>query len=181
MKTLIPVAVGSEDMETAILADLFRRAGWPVTLAGLSPGPIRCARGMMLVPDEVWEKVDPAGYGLIVLPGGMPGVDAMRRHAGLREALRRAAAEGRWIGALCAAPLVLADAGLLDGRRATCYPGLEKGVSGPLWTDEPVVKDGHIMTSRGPGTCFAFALALIRELDGAARADEVARAAVYSG
>jgi 4-methyl-5(b-hydroxyethyl)-thiazole monophosphate biosynthesis len=181
MKTLIPVAVGSEDMETAILADLFRRAGWPVTLAGLSPGPIRCARGMTLVPDEVWEKVDPAGYGLIVLPGGMPGVDAMRRHAGLREALRRAAAEGRWIGAICAAPLVLADAGLLDGRRATCYPGLEKGVSGPLWTEETVVKDGRIMTSRGPGTCFAFALALIRELDGAARADEVAHGALFSG
>lgn len=174
MNVLIPLAEGAEDMETVILADVFRRAGWKVVLAGFSEGPTLCARGVRLVPDADWNDVDPDAFEMIVLPGGSGGAERLRLHAGLREALQRAVQAGKRVGALCAGPTVLHAAGILDGRKATCYPGLEQGLTRTDWQEKNVVRDGILFTSRGPGTCFDFALALIEEVEGPATAKRIA-------
>jgi len=174
MNVLIPLAEGVEDMEAAILIDVFRRAGWRVTTVGMTEGLIRGARGIRMAPDAFWPEIHPEGFDLMVLPGGKGGVENLRRHSDLRDALQRAQAAGKWICALCAGPLVLVDAGLLTGRRATCYPGLELGVTGPIWLRDRVVIDGNLVTSQGPGTCFEFALAIIEKLEGAAKAKALA-------
>lgn len=175
MKVLIPLAEGAEDMETAILADVFRRANWQATLAGMAAGPVRCARGLRLLADAEWGRIDPASFDAIVIPGGSGGVETLRRHAGLREALRRAHAGGKIVGAVCAGPLVLHDAGLLDGRTATCYPGLSEGLTGTDWREDRVVADGNLVTSRGPGTCLEFALEIVARAEGRESAAAIAR------
>ena len=171
---LIPLAEGVEEMEAVIVADTLRRANWGVTLAGIEPGPVTASRGVMLLPDTAWEDCDPMAADVIVLPGGGPGTKRLHQHPGVREALRARAARGDWIAAICAAPMVLHAAGILEGRSATCYPGCEAGLEGTDWRPDPVVVDGHIVTSRGPGTAMAFALKLIECLDGADNARNVA-------
>ncbi|MDZ4198478.1 MAG: DJ-1 family glyoxalase III [Kiritimatiellia bacterium] len=174
MKILIPVAEGSEDMETAMLVDIFRRADAQVTLAGLTPPPIRCARGLRLVPDADWAEIDPDEFDALILPGGSGGTEIFRKHIGLQDALRRANRAGKWIGAVCAGPLALYEAGVLDSRRATLYPGLERGLPRADWREDRVVADGRILTSRGPGTCMEFALSFVSCFAGPDRARTLA-------
>lgn len=179
-RTLIPVANGSEEMETVILVDVFRRAGWDVVLAGIQgKGPVTAARGVKLLPDEQWEKLDLSSFDMIVLPGGLDGTTALCANDGVQEALRIFDIEELWIGAICAAPLALHHAGVLEKRAFTCYPGVEKEMKRTDRSDEPVVIDGHIVTSQGPGTAIAFALKLIELVDGAAAAEQVATGMIY--
>jgi len=112
---------------------------------------------------------------MIVLPGGMPGADHLKRDARVISLLRRFAAEGRYTAAICAAPGVLAQAGLLEGRAATSYPGFLSADSAPgiRLRDDPVVIDGTVVTSRGPGTAMQFGLALIELLEGPAAREQV--------
>lgn len=166
---LIPVADGSEELEAVTLIDLLRRAGIEVVVAGLQPGPVTCSRGTVLVPDAALGEVLDRDFDMIVLPGGLPGADHLDRDTRIHALLRRMAEAGRYTAAICAAPKVLANAGLLDGRRATSYPGVIDGM-GLADTEvvaQPVVQDGKVITSRGPGTAMDFALALIEQLAGA--------------
>ncbi len=178
MKILTPWANGLEEMEAVILVDMFRRAGWSVTAAGLEPGPVKASRGVRLVPDALWDETDPLSFDALVLPGGGPGAEALSRHAGVQDAIRRMAEAGKTVAAICAAPLALAAAGVLKGREATCYPTLAPKLeaAGATYRDAPVVTDGVFVTSQGPGTCFAFALALIERLADAATARQLAQA-----
>lgn len=172
---LIPVADGSEELEAVTLIDLLRRAGIEVVVAGLKEGPVTCSRGTVLVPDTTLDEVLDRDFDMIVLPGGLPGADHLDQDPRVHALLRRMAEAGRFTAAICAAPKVLANAGLLEGRQATSYPGVIDGMDLPATRvlAEPVVQDGKVITSRGPGTAMDFALALIEQLAGAEKRRDV--------
>lgn len=174
-RVLIPLAPGFEDLEATTLIDLLRRADIEVITAGLIPGLITGARGLRVQPDAELDAVMEAEFDLLALPGGMPGAQHLRDDPRILHLLQKFAAAGRYTAAICAAPIALAAAGLLTGRRATSYPGFvdRLDVPGLHYVNEPVVVDGRVVTSRGPGTAMDFALTLIELLVGRARRDEV--------
>ena len=174
-RALIPLAQGCEDLEAVTLIDLLRRAGIEVVVAGLGEGPVTASRGTVLVPDTTLGAVADESFDLIVLPGGLPGADHLAADLRLRGMLQRQEAARGLAAAICAAPRALAEAGLLAGKTATCYPGSLDADAYPGLTlvDAPVVADGFVITSRGPGTAMDFALALIERLAGPARREEV--------
>ena len=162
------VADGSEELETVAVADVLRRAGSEVFLAGLAGArPVKASRGVGLVPDGAWDPAAADGFDALVVPGGMGGVEALGADTGLLGTIRRFAAAGKWVAAICAGPRVLDRAGVLDGKRYTCYPGLDREfIRSGEWLDEPVVVDGKLVTSQGPGTAVPFALTLAELLEG---------------
>lgn len=172
---LIPLAQGCEEMEAVTVVDLLRRAGIDVTTAGLDDRPVHASRGMVLVPDTTLDEALQHSYDIIVLPGGLPGADHLRNDARIIDLLREMAGNGKYTAAICAAPRVLAQAGLLDGKRATSFPGAldDASVPGLDYLEQPVVTDGRLITSRGPGTAIDFALELIERLSGKQKRDEV--------
>ncbi|MEW7981636.1 MAG: DJ-1/PfpI family protein [gamma proteobacterium symbiont of Phacoides pectinatus] len=173
--TLVPLAQGCEELEAVTVIDLLRRAGVEVTSAALEPGPVTASRDVTLLADTTLDEVMEREFDLIVLPGGLPGADHLDRDPRIHELLRRQQQRGRYAAAICAAPKVLAGSGLLRGRRATGYPGLleELAPEGVELDPRPVVRDGRVITSRGPGTAMDFALALIEALLGRERRDQV--------
>ncbi|MBT8042503.1 MAG: DJ-1/PfpI family protein [Pontiella sp.] len=174
MKALIPIAHGSEEMEAVILIDTLRRAEWDVTVAGLTAGTIEASRGVKLVPDTTWDRINPDDYDVLLLPGGFGGTEAFMKHAGVQQALRDFNAQGKWIGSICAAALALNEAGILAGRKFTCYPGVEEKLPSNVQpVQETVVVDGHLITSQGPGTAFEFALKVIAECSSPNKSKEV--------
>lgn len=179
-RVLVPLAAGCEELEAVTIIDLLRRAGIEVVTAGIAPGIVKASRGTQLVPDTTLDSVLRDEFDMIVLPGGMPGAQHLKEDPRILGLLRKMADAGKYTAAICAAPTVLAEAGLLAGRRATSYPGfLDKlEVPGMTYLDDPVVADGKVLTSRGPGTAMDFALALIEALAGKAKRDEVEAALV---
>ena len=170
-RVLVPLAPGFEDLEATTIIDLLRRANIEVVSAGLQPGLIQGARGLRVQPDAELDAVLDQTFAMIVLPGGMPGAEHLKNDARIQALLKRHAAAGHYTAAICAAPIALAAAGLLAGKRATCYPGFE--LPGSLADDAAVVVDGHVVTSRGPGTAMDFALQLIELLAGRSTRDQV--------
>jgi 4-methyl-5(b-hydroxyethyl)-thiazole monophosphate biosynthesis len=180
MKTLVPLADGVEEMEAVIILDVLRRAKWDVTAAALAGCDVTGSRGVRLKADAAWADLDPADFDLIVLPGGAAGVEAFLAFPPLLDALRDFAAAGKPLAALCAAPLALQAAGVLDGREATAHPSVLDRLTRARRRNDRVVKDGAIITSRGPGTAFEFALALVRYFDSPTKAVDLARAMFVS-
>lgn len=177
---LIPLAEGCEELEAVTVIDLLRRAQIEVVTAGLKEGPVRGSRGTVLVPDTVLDSVMAREFDMIVLPGGLPGANHLDADPRVHRLLKRHHAEQRYAAAICAAPKVLAKAGLLDGRSATSYPGAVTIEDFPEVDvlNAPVVVDGKVITSRGPGTAMDFALQLIESLVGKEKRDEVEKALV---
>jgi 4-methyl-5(b-hydroxyethyl)-thiazole monophosphate biosynthesis len=167
-RILVPLAQGCEEVEAVTVIDLLRRAGLEVESAGLEEGVVTASRGTRLVPDITLDEALERDYDMVVLPGGQPGTNNLAEDPRIRTLLDRVVDQGGHAAAICAAPLVLARAGLLRGRRVTAFPGvLEKEtVAGMQLTGEDVVIDGQIITSRGPGTAMDFALVLIERLAG---------------
>lgn len=165
---LVPLAQGCEELEAVTIIDLLRRARFEVVVAGLRDGPVKASRGVVLLPDTTLDAVLGDHFDMIVLPGGMPGADHLDQDPRIHQLLQRMAEEGKITAAICAAPKVLANAGLLDGKRATSFPGFIDGMGLPATRvlAEPVVVDGRVVTSRGPGTAMDFALTLIEQLAG---------------
>lgn len=174
-RVLVPLAAGCEELEAITITDLLVRAGVDVVTAGLDGKPVTASRGTTIVPDTTIEAVKDELFDLIVLPGGLPGADHLCDNDHVQALLKNHDANGKYVGAICAAPKALAQAGLLDGRRTTCYPGALSALGNPNIeiTDSAIEVDGNIVTSRGPGTAMDFALALIELLEGAAKRDEV--------
>ena len=171
---LIPLAHGCEEMEAVIVMDILRRAGVEVVAAALIPGPVVCSRGTHLLADALLDEVLEQAFDMLVLPGGMPGAEHLKNDARIQALLTQYAAQGRYIGAICAAPMALHAAGLLEGKRATSFPGVLDQLPGNHhYETAAVVRDGHIITSRGPGTAMAFALTLVELLCGAAKRQAV--------
>ena len=174
-RVLVPLAEGFEEVEAVTVVDLLRRANLDVRTAALAGRRVTGSHGITLEADLELDGVRAADYDMIVLPGGMPGADHLKKDARVVGLLREFASTGRYAAAICAAPGVLAHAGLLDGREATSYPGFlgQDSAAGIRLSDAPVVIDGKVVTSRGPGTAIDFALALIALLEGQAAADAV--------
>lgn len=174
-RVLVPLAQGCEELEAVTIIDLLRRAQIGVVVAGLAPGPVQCSRGTVLVPDTTLDEALKHDYDMIVLPGGQPGATNLEQDSRLLALLRKMAAAGKFTAAICAAPKVLAVAGLLDGKRVTNYPGAVEPAAFPNihFDTRAVVQDGNVITARGPGTAMDFALALIELLTGKATRDKV--------
>ena len=172
---LVPLAQGCEELEAVTIIDLLVRAGVEVVSAGLEPGPVTASRGVVLMPQMTLDEALEREYDMVVLPGGMPGATNLESDERLRKLLRRMADSGKFTAAICAAPRVLASAGLLSGKKATSYPGhLDKmALPDVEYREEAVVQDGKVITSRGPGTAMDFALTLIEQLVGRGKRDEV--------
>jgi 4-methyl-5(b-hydroxyethyl)-thiazole monophosphate biosynthesis len=167
-RALVPLAQGCEELEAVTIIDILRRGGVEVVSAGLDAAPVVASRGTGLLPDVELAAVLDQDFDLIALPGGLPGATNLNADARLHTMLRRQVDAGRWCAAICAAPLVLANAGLLSGRTATSYPGALNASDYPdiHLSLEPVVTDGPIVTSQGPGTAMDFALHLVQILRG---------------
>ncbi len=172
---LIPLAQGCEELEAVTLIDLLRRAGIEVVSASLDEGPIKASRGTVLLADTTLDKALQRNYDMVVLPGGLPGADYLNNDARIQQLLQSMAKNNKYTAAICAAPKVLATAGLLEGKRATAFPGVLEKLQLPATTLESaaVVKDGNVITSRGPGTAMDFALTLIELLAGKPKRVEV--------
>lgn len=168
LRALVPLAAGFEETEGVTIVDLLRRAGMRVVAAGLTAGSVSGSRGIAVVPDATLRGVADQPFDIIALPGGRPGADNLAADERLLDLLRDASKRGVLIGAVCAGPRVLARAGLLEGRRVTSFPGALDDFRPWDWTysEEPVVVDGRLVTSRGPGTAMDFTLTLIEESAG---------------
>jgi 4-methyl-5(b-hydroxyethyl)-thiazole monophosphate biosynthesis len=178
VKAIVLLAEGFEDVEAATPIDYLRRAGAEVTVAAVGGGrSVRSSRGLVVVADALLADLDAgAAWDAVVLPGGLPGAANLAASPAVRALALSAAASGRLVAAICAAPAVALQAfGLLAGRRYTCAPGKEAGVADGTWSDERVVVDGNIVTSRGAGTAGEWAAAIVACLFGPAAAAELRR------
>jgi len=173
-KVLVPLAPGFEEIEAVTVVDILRRAGVEVVTAGLLSGPVHASRGVVLVPDLTLDEALQQDFGMIVLPGGMPGSEHLKNDARVIALLQRMVANGQYIAAICAAPMALHAAGLLQGKRATSFPGVLDALPGShQYLHDAVVVDGKVVTSRGPGTAMDFALTLVELLAGKAARTQV--------
>lgn len=170
---LVPLAQGCEELEAVTVVDLLRRAGVHVVTAGLDNAPVRASRGVVLVADMTLDEALKQEYDMVVLPGGLPGADHLDDDPRIRGLLRTMADSGRYTAAICAAPKVLASTGLLEGKKVTSFPGVLDAFADLDYRSDPVVQDGRLITSRGPGTAMDFALTLIENLLGMDKRNEV--------
>lgn len=170
---LVPLAQGCEEIEAITVIDILRRGGITVVSAGLDTQPVRASRGAVLIPDTTLESALEQSYDMVVLPGGQPGSNNLKADARILSLLNNMAQQDKYIAAICAAPSVLATAGLLDGKRATSFPGALDAFPKVQQQAVAVVEDGKFITSRGPGTAMDFALLLLERLAGVAKRKEV--------
>jgi len=185
-KVLVPLAPGFEELEAVTVIDVLRRAGIDVVLADLGTRESeRRARGshdLELVTNTSIDQVDFDEFEALVLAGGIPGATTLRDDARVIAGLQYMHARGRWTAAICAGPIALAAAGLLDDERATAYPAFRDRLGrADVVTDERVVISGRVMTSVGPGTALDFALCLVGVLCGPDLATEIAEAMIVEG
>lgn len=172
---LVPLAQGCEELEAVTIIDLMVRAEIDVVSAGLQDGPVRCSRGVVITPDTDLDMALQRDYDMIVLPGGLAGADRLNNDLRIQALIKRMHESDQYIAAICAAPKVLASAGLLEHKQATSYPGImdNMDIAGFKYQQNSVVADGRIITSRGPGTAMDFALYLIELLTGAEKRQQV--------
>ena len=177
------VADGSEEMEVVITVDVLRRAGIGVFLAGVGEETrmVTTSRGVRIAPDGAWDPAEEMRFDALVIPGGIGGTQAMRQDDSVKQAVREFLAAGKIVASLCAGPTVLHDAGVLAGRTYTSHPNSRSELTAGTWVDQPVVRDGQLLTSQAPGTAFAFALALVELLDAPETARKVAAGMLYRG
>jgi 4-methyl-5(b-hydroxyethyl)-thiazole monophosphate biosynthesis len=174
-RVLVPLAQGCEELEAITITDLLTRAGIEVVSAGLDDKPVKASRGMVLMPEHTLDEVMDQEFDMIVLPGGLPGADHLNADPRIQQLVKHLNQQNKFTAAICAAPRVLATAGILDNKKATSFPGALDNfpANNMSYLEDAVVIDGNVITSRGPGTAMDFALTLIEKLAGKAKRDEV--------
>lgn len=174
---LVPLAPGFEEIEATTLIDVLRRAGVEVVVAGTEPGPLEGSNGIRLLTDRALEEVRTEEFDLIAVPGGSKGVENLANHPRMLPLLGEFVARGKHVAAICAAPSLLASAGLICGKQVTSHPSVKPQVApASLYSEERVVTDGKIITSRGAGTAMEFALKLVEILAGQEKVRELKNA-----
>ena len=169
---------GFEPVEAIAPCDILRRGGVEVRLAGIGGRTVEAAHGVTVEADCTVEELDEAALEMIVLPGGLGGVESILGCQTALDAVKRAWDDGKYVAAICAGPTVLAKLGITAGRRATCYPGCQAQMPGTEYTPLPAQQDGRLITGQAPGASFAFGLKLLTALKGERTAAEVAEGMV---
>ena len=168
-KAAVVIAPGFEEGEALTIIDVIRRAEIPCEAVGLTDMTVTGAHDVTMRCDRVL-SMEVAGYDMVVLPGGMPGAANLRDSDLLMEVIRKMNEEGRYVCAMCAAPIALERAGVLEGRAFTAYVGYDEKIQAGTFREDEVVIDGNVVTSRGPATAYEFAYELARLLGGDAEA-----------
>uniref|UniRef100_T1IZC7 DJ-1/PfpI domain-containing protein n=1 Tax=Strigamia maritima TaxID=126957 RepID=T1IZC7_STRMM len=178
-RALLLLAEGAEEMETVITADVLRRGGINVTIAGVAGSdPVKCSRDVVILPDKSLTDAisNAATYDVVILPGGLKGAQNLAANQKVGDILKDQEKAGRLIAAVCAAPTALKAHGIGHGKTLTSHPStknaMEEG-SHYKYSEDRVVEDDQLITSRGPGTCFEFGLAIVTKLEGKEKADSL--------
>lgn len=175
------LADGLEEIEAIAVIDVLRRAEFDVTTVSITEKPeLTGSHQIKLLADKVFGDVSFELFDMIVLPGGMPGSRNLNEHAGLREQILNFHEQNKWLGAICAAPLVFGNLGILKNKKATCYPGYENQLHGAVVTGEATEVAGKIITGKGAGVAIQFALKIVEEIKGESFAAELARKMIIS-
>lgn len=175
----IILGAGFEESEAIVPCDLLRRAGIETQFAGIGGREIIGSHGIPVVADCVAEDAPLAQAEMLVLPGGLRGVQSIRGSRPVLEAVRAAYQSGRFVAAICAAPTILAELGITDGKMAVCYPGMEEQMGAAVMQHAGTMRDDTVITGRAAGASFDFGLALVAALRGEEAAKKVAGAVVY--
>ena len=179
-RVYIFLADGFEDIEGLTVVDLLRRADIPIqTVSIKDTREVTTSHGVSLLADSVFSETDFSDARMLVLPGGMPGTKYLGAYEPLTALLKDFYNKEGKIAAICAAPTVFAQLGFLKGRKATAYPSCMEGITDAVASEDSVVIDGNVTTSRGLGTAIDFALSLIEQLESAQKAEEIAKSIVY--
>jgi len=179
-QVLIFFAEGHEEIEALTVVDILRRAGIEIDMVSVTgKKEVTGAHGITTVCDKLIAEADFKSASMLVLPGGMPGTLNLEACAPLMEQVRGFQEEGKYIAAICAAPTVFGRAGLLNGKKACCYPDMEGDLKGADVSYDAVCVDGKTITSRGMGTAIEFALTIIEKLDSKEKAEKIGKAIVY--
>lgn len=174
------LATGFEDIEALAPVDIMRRAGLEVQTVSITGQQIvMSAHGVGIAADKLLSEVKPEGAQMLVLPGGLPGSTNLDACKPLTEAIARHHQAGGAIAAICAAPLVFGHLGLLEGRRATCYPGVDPELKGATYTAAIVERDGNIITGKGPAAAFEFGYAIVDFLLGEGASEPLRQGMMY--
>lgn len=174
------LADGFEEIEGLTVVDLLRRADIPVETVSIMDTKTVCgSHGILVKADTKFKKVDFKEGAMLVLPGGLRGTENLRAHEGVKKQVLNYYKKGKQIAAICAAPTVFGGLGLLDGKKATVYPGMDDGLGEAIYKNKKVVTDGNVTTGRALGAAIPFALRLIEILRGEEAAAKVADAIVY--
>ena len=174
-KVFIFFAEGFEEIEAITPVDVLRRAGINVTTVSVTGKyEVEGSHQIKIVTDTLIEDIRNEQADMLILPGGMPGALNLNSNETLKEMLRKQSDSGKHVGAICAAPLVLGEMGLLENKTATCYPGFEDRLKGAEVTTNPVETAGNIVTGKGVGAAMKFALEIVAQLTDEETADDLA-------
>lgn len=176
------LADGFEEIEAVTVVDVLRRAEIDVRMISITGRKaVKGAHSVVVEADELFENADNSGADMLVLPGGMPGTRYLGEHNGLSEVILGFAEKNKPIAAICAAPSVLGRMGLLNGKKAVCYPGFEEALKGAVIGEDIVSQEGNYITSMGPGTAIYFALRLVELLIDKETAEELHEGMIVQG
>ena len=175
MKTIfVFLADGFEEIEALTPVDILRRAGLSVkTVSVMDEQVVAGAHGVPVLADVMFDEVNAEDAEMILLPGGLPGATNLDAHQGLSQMILDFAKEEKPLAAICAATLVFGNRGLLEGKKATCYPGFETYLKGAQYTAALVEKDGNFITGKGPGAAMEFAFAIVEKYCGMDKVNEL--------
>jgi protein deglycase len=180
MKIALLLAEGFEELEAVGLIDLFRRAGYEVTVFSVTGRkPVKGGHGIVIEADALWDRNIASRADILVLPGGGAGVNNLAAVPEVLDLIRTFHMKGKYIAAICAGPFLLEKAGVLSGARITIFPTWKDRILSAAVLDQPVVVDGKIMTGQGAGAVIPFGLRVIEEISGKAEADKLAHSIVY--
>ncbi len=177
----VHLAEGFEEIEAIAIIDVLRRAGFELTTVSVSGNTVVTgSHQIKIIADKLFETIDYETIDMIILPGGMPGSKNLNEHAGLREQILNFNEKGKFLGAICAAPLVFGNLGILKNKKATCYPGYENQLHGAVVTGEKTEVSGNIITGKGAGVAIEFALKIVETIKGEPFATELSHKIIAS-
>ena len=180
MKILIPLAEGFEEIEAVTVIDLLRRAGFEIVTAALKRNPVTGAHNITVFADRLLDEILDEKFNAVVLPGGMPGSTNLKNDQRIIAIIQKISKSGGLTAAICAAPIVLENAGIMKDKKYTCYPGYEKEISGHYINNE-TVSDGSVITGKGAGCAIGFSLKIIEYLKDAETARKINEQIFYQG
>lgn len=173
MKVLVPLAQGFEEIEAVTIIDILRRAHLDVVTAATGSNPVRGSHHIEILCDKLIDEVNIYDFDLIVLPGGQPGANNLRDDPRIITMIKQMNDKTGYIGAICAAPIVLGKAGVISGKKVTVFPGYENEIDGGEYTGDPVTVDRRIITGKGAGCAVEFSLKLVEQMLGLPAAEKI--------